>query len=178
MQIEKQLQMNTKRLYLRTLTEVDAAVVQALFGDEFETEEAAIEHIRWINNGAYENRFVINFYIWIAETNQSIGRVYLHSKPELNGEVEIGYGISEEHRNNGYAAEASQAVVRFAFEETTHEVLTAIVKPENIASRRVIEKIGFTNCGVRILPDENGVECEFDYFRLWRNDWKLSTTLS
>jgi hypothetical protein len=47
----------------------------------------------------------------------------------------------------------------------------AIVKPENIASRRVIEKLGFANNGVRTVPDENGKICESDYFQLHREDW-------
>ena len=47
----------------------------------------------------------------------------------------------------------------------------AIVKPENIASRRVIEKLGFANNGVSTVPDENGKICESDYFQLHREDW-------
>ena len=47
----------------------------------------------------------------------------------------------------------------------------AIVKPESIASRRVIEKLGFSNHGIRLVPDENGKMCEFDYFQLHREDW-------
>ena len=70
-----------------------------------------------------------------------------------------------------YAAEAAKAAVRYAFEETGQNILVAIVKPENIASRRVIEKLGFANNGVRTVPDENGKICESDYFQLHREDW-------
>ncbi|MCL2463147.1 MAG: GNAT family N-acetyltransferase, partial [Defluviitaleaceae bacterium] len=66
-----------------------------------------------------------------------------------------------------YATEAAKAVVKFAFEQAGQEVLCAIVKPENIASRRVLEKLGFTKSEVRTVPDENGEDCEFDYFRLY-----------
>jgi len=104
------------------------------------------------------------------QTDQCIGRVYLHSKPELNGEIEIGYGISGEYRNNGYATEAAKSVLQFAFDNIGLDALVAIVKPENIASRRVIEKLGFTHRGIRTVPDENGMECEFNYYRLSRND--------
>lgn len=171
MQSQKYTEFRTKRLYLRTLTEADAGIVRSLFGNEFETEEDALDHIRWINNNAYENRFIINFYIWLNTTNQCIGRVYLHSKPELNGEVEIGYGISEEFRNNGYATEAAAAVVKHAFENAGQKVLAAIVKPENIPSQRVIEKLGFTSRGVRRVPDENGIDCKFDYYQLSMEDY-------
>ena len=112
-------------------------------------------------------------YIWLA--NQCIGRVYIHSKPELGGEVEIGYSISEAHRNKGYATEAAKAIVQFAFEKTWQDVLVAIIKPENIASRRVIDNLGFVYHSVRRVADENGVDCDFDYFQLHRKDWLLLT---
>ena len=34
----------------------------------------------------------------------------------------------------------------------------------------MIEKLGFINCGTRIVEDETGVNCEFDYFRLYHTD--------
>lgn len=172
MQSPAYIEMRTRRLYLRTLTEADAHIVRNLYPDEFETEEAALEHIRWITHNAHENRLVINFYIWLTTTNQCIGRVYLHAKPELDGDVEIGYGISEKHRNKGYATEAAKAAVQFAFEKAGQDVLAAIVKPENISSRCVIEKLGFKNHGVRMVPDENGEVCEFDFFQCYRDDWR------
>jgi ribosomal-protein-alanine N-acetyltransferase len=167
------MELKTERLFLRTITEADVAIVRDFGKDEFETDEDALKWIRWVKSKNDEGRLIVNFYIWLIRTNQCIGRVYIHSKPELNGEVEIGYGISEEHRNNGYVTEAAKAVVQFAFEEAGQDVLVAIVKPENIASRRVIEKLGFLNQGVRMVPDENGENCEFDYFQLYRNDWQM-----
>lgn len=165
-------EIKTNRLFLRTLTESDVAIVRLINGDDFKTDEAAIEHIRWTKDAG---RLFVLFYIWLIQTGQCVGEVYIHSKPELNGEVEIGYSISEEHRNNDYATEAAQAVIKFAFEQTGQEVLCAIIKPENIASRRVIEKLGFKNFGVRTVLDENNVDCEFDYFQLYRDDWRLFT---
>lgn len=44
-------------------------------------------------------------------------------------------------------------------------------KPENIPSQRVIEKLGFTSRGVRRVPDENGIDCEFDYYQLSMEDY-------
>lgn len=175
MQNQIYTEIKTERLFLRTIAEADAMIVRDLdlTKGEYETEAAALEWIRWVEKKNDEGRLIINFYIWLTQSNQCIGRVYIHSKPELNGEVEIGYGINEEHRNNGYATESAKAVVQFAFEKAGQDVLVAIVKPENIASRRVIEKLGFANYGIRTVPDEKGVDCEFDYFQLHRSDWRL-----
>jgi len=161
---------NTVRLYLRTLTETDVSIVRLINEDEFKTDEAALDFIRWQSDAG---RLLINFYIWLKQENQCIGRVYIHSKPELNYEVEVGYSILEAHRNKGYATEAAKAIVHFAFEQTGQRVLCAIIKPENISSRRVIEKLGFAYKSVRRVADENNVNCDFDYFQLRCNDWKL-----
>lgn len=168
-------EIKTERLFLRTLTEDDAAIVRDVeknFANEFETDNDALNWIRWANN---RNDTCHNFYVWLTQTNELIGRVYFHSKAELDGKVEIAYGIKEEYRGKNYATEAAKAVVQFAFEQVGQDVLVAIVKPENIASRRVIEKLGFTNRDVCTVLDENGEECEFDYFQLLRNDWRLLT---
>ena len=162
-QMPNYVEIKTERLFLRTLTEDDAALVRN-FSGEFETDETALEWIRWIRNTMNEPRFM--FYIWLTQTDELIGRVYFHSKAELNSEVEIGYGISEEHRNKGYATEAARAIVRFAFGQAGQKELAAIVSRDNIASRRVVEKLGFINCGVRTVLD-NGEDCEFDYFKLY-----------
>ena len=169
----KNVKITTKRLFLRTPTEADANMLKNLFSGEYETQEAALEHIRWVINGAYGKRLIFLLYIWLTQANQCIGRVYIHSKPELGGEVEIGFGISEGYRNKGYATEAAKAIVQYAFEKAGQDVLVAIIKPENISSRRVIEKLGFVYHSVRRVADENGVDCDFDYFQLSRNDWRL-----
>lgn len=166
------MELATERLLLRTITEADVAIVREIGKGEFETDEDARKWIYWVEEKNNEGRLIVNFYIWLTGTNHCIGRVYIHSKPELDSEVEIGYGISEEYRNSGYATEAAKAVVRFAFEKAGQDVLVAIVKPENIPSRRVTEKLGFSSQGVRTLPDENGKTAEFDYFRLYRKDWQ------
>jgi ribosomal-protein-alanine N-acetyltransferase len=163
------MEIKTERLFLRTITESDSMIVRDLdvTKGEFETEADALEWIRWVKKTNDEGRLIVNFYIWLAESNQCIGRVYIHSEPELNGDVEIGYGINEDCRNRGYATEAAKAVVKFAFEEAGSLALSAIVKSDNISSRRVIEKLGFTYLGIRAVLDE-GENVDFDYFKLLR----------
>ena len=158
----------TKRLMLRPLTESDIKAVRLVGGDEFKTDEAALKFIRWQQS---PGRLLIQFYIWLKKTDQCIGRVYIHAKPEIDDEVEIGYSILEKHRRKGYATEAARAAVWFAFEQAGQEVLCAIVKPENIASRKVIEKVGFIHGGTRIVKDDDGVDRTFRYFRLYHTDF-------
>lgn len=167
-------EINTERLLLRTLTDSDAGMLKNLLSEDYENEEAALEHIRWINSGVNGTRLIFNLFIWPKQVGQCVGRVYLHSKPEIDYEVEIGYFISEEHRNNGYVTEAAKAIIQFAFEKADQEVLVAIIHSGNAPSQRVIRKLGFTNHGVRdVLSDDGEIE-EMDYFRLYRDDWQAS----
>ena len=163
-------EIKTERLLLRTPLIGDAAVVRDFGDGEFKSERDARKWIRWVHKLTGKRKFCYMYYIWLAGTGQCIGRVYLHNKPEIDYELEIAYGIKEECRCQGYATEAARALVRFAFEQAGQEMLVAIVKPENIASQRVIEKLGFTRCGTRMVLCDDGENCELDYFRLYRQN--------
>ncbi len=62
---------------------------------------------------------------------------------DLSGVAEIGYGISEEYQNQGYATEAVKAVLVWAFQNPKVTAIEAETDAENTASKRVLEKCGF-----------------------------------
>jgi len=57
-------------------------------------------------------------------------------------EIEIGYGIAKEYWGRGFTTEAATASIRYGFEEARLNRIVAVAMPENITSRRVMEKIG------------------------------------
>lgn len=67
--------------------------------------------------------------------------------PALGGAVEIGYGIDEEYRGNGYASEAVKAAAVWAMTQNGVTRVEAETDPENTASQRVLAKAGFTATG-------------------------------
>lgn len=84
------------------------------------------------------------FTYWLVVTNLEnvgIGLVGFKGSPNKQGAVEIGYGIDPVWQNRGYATEAVQALLDWAFQ---HPYCTAITATEvcNPASRRVLEKLG------------------------------------
>jgi len=168
--MHKSIKIKTERLFLRTLAESDAALLKDYIA-EVETEEEAMEWIRGVTTRNSANDVCFMFYIWLIQSNELIGRVYFHKKVDLDNEVEIGYWTIDEHRNKGYATEAAKAVVKFAFEQAGQDELAAIIDRENIASRRVIEKLGFVYHGERIVYDNNENR-KFDYFKLMRVNQK------
>ncbi len=64
-----------------------------------------------------------------------------------DGSVEIGYGIDEAYRGNGYATEAVRAAVNWALQRPGVTRVEAETDPGNKASQRVLEKCGFRPTG-------------------------------
>ena len=70
-----------------------------------------------------------------------IGDVGLHT---LDGwQLELGYTLAPEHQGKGYATAAVAAVLRQAFAVWNKHRVTASVDPENHASIRLLERLGF-----------------------------------
>ena len=70
-----------------------------------------------------------------------IGWTGLQFLPELN-ESEVGFLLDRPFWGKGYATEAALASLRFGFEHFDFDHIIALAHPENLASRRVIEKCG------------------------------------
>ena len=65
---------------------------------------------------------------------------------------DIGYAILARHSGKGYATEAAAALLAHALGPLGHPRLAAFTSLANLASQRVLEKIGFRRLGVRRLP--------------------------
>ncbi len=75
-------------------------------------------------------------------TGQFIGHCGLNFVPEAE-EVEVLYALRRDRWGQGFATEAAQASVRFGLENADLARLIALAVPENVASRRVMEHLGF-----------------------------------
>jgi [ribosomal protein S5]-alanine N-acetyltransferase len=92
-------------------------------------------------NKAYE------FAITDKESGDLFGAIAL-SNNRSNQHGEIAYWIGEEYWGNGYATEAAEAVIRFAFEEKGYHKVFARYFGSNPASGRVMEKLGMVKEGL------------------------------
>ncbi len=72
------------------------------------------------------------------------GATYEH---DAWGLAEVGYMISPEHWNNGYATAGVELLCGFLFDESRIHKVAAQVVEGNVGSRRVLEKVGFTQEG-------------------------------
>ncbi|NMO79875.1 GNAT family N-acetyltransferase [Niallia alba] len=89
------------------------------------------------------------FAITDKENGELYGAIALLSNQKFNN-GEIAYWIGEEFWGNGYATEAAQAILWFAFNEKhLHKVFARYFKT-NPASGRVMQKLGMREEGVLI----------------------------
>jgi len=88
--------------------------------------------------------------IEIASSGEAIGYCGLVDGP--HGGPELAFELLRDHWANGYATEAARAVIAQA--RTTGTIrLFAGVRDWNVASRRVLEKLGFVETGI-VEPSE------------------------
>lgn len=64
--------------------------------------------------------------------------------------IEIGYRLLKEHWNKGYATEASLGLLNYGFSNLGLRKIVSSAHVDNIASRRVMEKIGMTYIDNRV----------------------------
>ncbi|MBC7768513.1 MAG: GNAT family N-acetyltransferase [Phycisphaerales bacterium] len=72
-----------------------------------------------------------------------IGDVRFEPSLRAPREFEIGYGIARSRRRQGYAVEATSAVIDWLFEEAGAETILAGCDAANIGSVRTLRRLGF-----------------------------------
>ncbi|GAA1135635.1 hypothetical protein GCM10009664_00830 [Kitasatospora gansuensis] len=90
-----------------------------------------------------------------------IGAAGFHGPPDERGMVEVGYGVAEGHRRQGYAKAILAALLRRAVEEPTVTVLRATISPDNAASLATVAAFGLVHLGEQ-WDDEDGLELIYE----------------
>jgi RimJ/RimL family protein N-acetyltransferase len=144
----------TPRLLLRPLRLEDAVDIQRMAGEwEVARYTANIPHPyepgmaeAWIKS--HRDDFEIVFAIERRQDALLVGCIGVEPNAAAR-EAEFGYWIGMPHWGAGYATEALSALVDYAFATFGVDRVRAAAMPENRASIRVQEKVGFTYIGVK-----------------------------
>jgi RimJ/RimL family protein N-acetyltransferase len=91
-----------------------------------------------------------------AEEDRVIGEALLKRESDADRVGELGYVIARSHQGRGLAAEAAQAMLALAFDEFGLERVIARIDEPNLASRRMIDRLGFTLDGPADGEGEDG----------------------
>jgi len=148
-------QIETERLVLRKPSVHDALVLFNAYMQDLEVTryttwrphrqlQEAEDFIR-SSISAWENGTRFPFVINRKEENQPFGMIDLHVRGSTVG---IGYVVARFHQRNGYATEATRAIINWAFQQPDIYRVNASTDVENIASQRVLEKAGLVREGL------------------------------
>ncbi|BBA95511.1 putative acetyltransferase [Actinacidiphila reveromycinica] len=156
--------LTTSRLVLRRWREEDVAPMAAVHADP--------EVMRWIRDGGvrderqtrdgiraweseWESRGFGLFAVEIRATGELAGFTGLSVPsflPEVMPAVEVGWRLGRSHWGQGLATEAARAAVRFGFEERGLRRIVSITQVGNVASERVIVKLGMLPVRETVAP--------------------------
>jgi RimJ/RimL family protein N-acetyltransferase len=147
--------LSTSRLLLRPWRDDDLPAFAALNADprvmEFFPKPLAAAESDELASRIRENCDSRGFGLWAVEISCGapfIGYVGLNI-PRFEAHftpcIEIGWRLALEQWGNGYATEAARAAVRFGFEQLGLNEIVSFTVPENIRSRRVMERLGMTH---------------------------------
>jgi ribosomal-protein-alanine N-acetyltransferase len=110
-------------------------------GDDF-YEQFAERHRALL---ADQQAGVCAYYVLVDEDGEVVGRFNLYDL--VDETAEVGYRVAKRVAGRGVATSALQDLCRIAGEQYGLQTLRAAPSNENVASQRVLTKIGFTAAG-------------------------------
>ena len=151
------ISIETDRLLLRPFQESDLDAYAAMMADPEVMRFMDGPQDRttaWRGMAGYLGHWVLRGYgLWAVEQRASgelIGRIGLINVEGWPG-LEVGWTFDPAHWGRGYATEAGQASVEWAFANHAVDELVSVILPDNAASQGVARRLGFRLREERVL---------------------------
>jgi len=151
--VKQQPTFKTKRLIIRPITLADAPDIQRLAGEyDIAYNTLHIPHPyedgkaeEWIvrQYEGYEEGKQVNFALVVNDGKIYIGGIGLVLSLE-NFRAEMGYWVGKPYWGLGYGTEAAREILRYGFEDLQLNRINASYFTRNVASGRIMEKIGMS----------------------------------
>ena len=109
--------------------------------------------LRWRVPQVKENPDVNVWFIrWIVlkESKEVVGSISFHAPPDEFGMIEIGFGICEPCRNQGFGKEALIGMWTWVIDQPGVTTLRYTVSANNAPSMAIINSLGFAHVGQQI----------------------------
>jgi ribosomal-protein-alanine N-acetyltransferase len=144
--------LSAKRLRLRQFEPRDVEALHACFGDpgamrywNFPPCETEAESARWVKILS-NNKSPYAFMAWAVADKRSdrcIGMVNYHHREAHNRRLEVGYILAPAKQGRGLMTEAMRALLDYCFAELAAHRVQALIHPDNAASIRLAQRLGF-----------------------------------
>jgi [ribosomal protein S5]-alanine N-acetyltransferase len=143
--------LETARLLVRPWTENDAAAMHVIFSDleamrfwNTPPSRSADDLLPGIRRSiAAPVEFHAAWAVVLKQTSQAMGFLNYHHREVQNGRLEIGYILARAFWGRGLATEAVTALLGHCFGDLEANRVEALIDPENHASMRLVERLGF-----------------------------------
>jgi RimJ/RimL family protein N-acetyltransferase len=169
------------RLTLRDFTPGDLGGVLAVVGDErvthhlsFDTKDEA-QALRYLDAAVARARSQPRPDYFLAIIENASAALVGFVRLGLTGvrAADLGYGLRHESWGRGYATEAAAQLIGFGFLRLGLHRISAAVGPENIASQRVIERLGMQYEGrIRDHVFTNGAWRDSLTYSILEDEWQ------
>lgn len=180
------IELETRRLKLRWMSEADTEAHYAVFSDPevarywsrgawTELAEARESIEQTLAN--YASGDGLRLGLELRGGGQLIGNVCLFHFVDGSRRCEVGYALARAYWGQGYAAEALDALLGYGFDTLDLNRVEADIDPRNAASGRVLDKLGFKREGY--MPERwivNGEPADTVFYGLLRRDWRARAT--
>lgn len=175
-------ELRTERLLLRDFRPDDIPALVLLAGAR---EVAATtlriphpyteEHAKQFLEMRQDAKFGYSFAITLLGTGELCGAVGLHPDP-VHPRAELGYWIGVPYWGHGYATEAARAVLDFGFRELKLQRIFAHHFQGNLASARILQKVGMKHEGCQRRHIEKwGQVLDLENYGMLRTEWHDSS---
>lgn len=109
----------------------------------------------------------------IHADGESVGCVQLYPIDDGREWANLGCWIVPDQQGNGYATEACERIVAYGFQELRLHRISGVVMTPNVASRRLLERIGFTHEGTkRESAFVGGEYVDEEQYGLLASEWR------
>jgi [ribosomal protein S5]-alanine N-acetyltransferase len=146
----------TERLELRAFELSDLDALHAVNGDpevtRFMKPYPTVEHTRRALDVHVREARAGRPAFWAVIERSSgdlIGDAGVGLVDGIGPEFELGYALGTQWWGRGYATEAARAVRDHALGELALPEMLALVRPDNMASIKIVEKLGMERVGTR-----------------------------
>jgi len=147
------LPIETERLRIRAYTAADLEALLGMFGREdvsrylnwepMDRERATALLERRLRQASMEKEGEgLGLALEERSSGRFVGEVILRWLSEASRQGEIGWALHPDAQGKGYATEASREMLRLGFEELGLHRIIAECDPRNVASIRVMERLG------------------------------------
>ena len=116
--------------------------------------EVSPEYLARLHDATAADPWTHGFALVLESSQLVIGMGGFKGPPDADGVVEIAYGVAPDYQGKGYATEAAQAMVDYAFASGRVRVARAHTLPASDASMRVLAKCGFKKVGEVVDPED------------------------